>query len=778
MILALYSQGHRWQEVTAAVRRFCGVEIFDSAIALQSWMELNGIPSGLIIDLQDSQFENFLIRFSLRHPDVPLLTLTEQPEDRLLLRARAFVNRTQSPKDKTGLAKILLVDDSKTVRQHYREALTLAGYSVDVAENAQEGFDKASGKRYDLAIIDYFMPDSNGAELVEKLKKQESTYDLFCAILTGQYQQEVVDECLKAGAQECMFKNESFDLFLTRVHALVRSVQRKRQAESERGRLIGLLYSVSEGVFGVTADGRIQFVNPATLSLLDQSLSNLMGHYPHDCIHPIGSDGQPTTRDECFLQQAYTQQEELRCWRTLFQRADKTLFPVECNVNSLSNGQGHGGSVVVFRDISEQRRMEKNWQWQLSHDHLTGILNRSAFEEILNNTINRAKRMEEKSLLMFIDLDRFKVINDTMGHAAGDKLLVTLSNKLVAVSRDSDYVGRHSGDEFLVLCVQIEDEGMATIAEKFRAALEETALQWEGKQVQVTGSIGLAWIDHHTPDTQTAISQADLACAKAKQKGRNQWQLYRDSFEASELPGNWINRLQSAIENKSFSLSRQGVFNGQEPHNLLGYCCELQLREGDSLVSPELYQSNAKRFGLSVRIDETAIALLIERIRMLNIPVKSHSWYSLPFCIETLGQDKFPEKLLGMWQATGLMPEKLRLVINESDLFQHADWQSWLSNLRGIGFKVAINQFGTNLQTVLNLQQLPVDVLTLDTGLSERIEENPVSGNVVDALVKSAKVFQIKVQAVKVNTAVSLELLKAKEVDELQGNHIGSAKSF
>ena len=167
MILALYSQGHRWQEVTAAVRRFCGVEIFDSTIALQSWMELNGIPSGLIIDLQDSQFENFLIRFSLRHPDVPLLTLTEQPEDRLLLRARAFVNRTQSPKDKKGLAKILLVDDSKTVRQHYREALTLAGYSVDVAENAQEGFDKASGKRYDLAIIDYFMPDSNGAELVE-----------------------------------------------------------------------------------------------------------------------------------------------------------------------------------------------------------------------------------------------------------------------------------------------------------------------------------------------------------------------------------------------------------------------------------------------------------------------------------------------------------------------------------------------------------------------------------------------------------------------------------
>ncbi len=772
IVLALITDFERFQYLLDRLEQQQSIKVlvFGTVARLQRWLELNPEPSGLIVDFTSPIYQDFLIRFSLRHPDVAVLSLKAQSTEQINLRTLAFTNRLTSPTKLSNPGRILLVDDSKTVQMQYQKVLKAAGYIVELADDAEQGLKKAVNGQFDLAIIDFFMPGDNGAQLCQKLQSTEETYELTCAILTAQYKQQVVDQCIKAGAHECMFKNESYDLFLTRVKALIRSVERKRQIERERGRLIGLLYSVAEGVYGVTPDGRIQFVNPATLNLLGQSMADLMGHYPHDCIHPIDNGGQQTSFEHCFLQQAYILGDELRDWRTLFQRADGSLFPVECSVTLLGDVENNQGSVVVFRDISEQQRLEKNWQWQLNHDHLTGLLNRSAFEEILTRELNRIRRTKDNSLVLFIDLDKFKVINDELGHAAGDQLLVSLSENLKSRARDTDYVARLAGDEFIVLATHVGKSEFAELAEKYRLLLEESNLFWEGKSYAVTGSIGVAVLDENADSIGEIMARADQACQSAKQKGRNQWEIYREQMVNQTEQGNWYHRLTSAMREQQFTLLKQAIFDPQNRERCIALNCSLRLKEGTALISPSIFMSNAKRFGLLEQIDRQVIDMLANYCA--SNPSLNLSWFSVTLSTETLSNESFRKELLKLWCKSGLTPAHLQFEIAEEGLFNFPRWKTHLANLRTAGFGVIINHFGLNAQSLLNLPQLPVDAIKLDSMLTRELATSIPRRNLIDAIVKTARQSNIKVIATHIESSIELELLLARGIDFVQGFYL------
>ncbi|TQV86348.1 two-component system response regulator [Aliikangiella coralliicola] len=746
------------------------VLMFESVAELQHWLELNPEPSGLIVDFTTSVFQDFLIRFSLRYPEVPVLSLKRQSDEQLQLRLLAFTNRLTSPQSASERGRILLVDDSRTVQMQYRKILEASGYLVDVADDAEQGFIKANQNKYDLAIIDFFMPGDNGAQLCQKLQSREETYELVCAILTAQYKQQVVDECLKSGARECMFKNESSDLFLTRVSALIRSVERKRQVESERTRLIGLLYSVAEGVYGVTPDGRIQFVNPATLKLLGQSMVDLMGHFPHECIHPIDNGGQKTSFDHCFLQQAYLLGDELRDWRTLFQRADGSLFPVECSVTLLGSEDNNEGSVVVFRDISEQQRLEKNWQWQLNHDHLTGLLNRSAFEEVLNRELNRIRRTKENSLLLFIDLDKFKLINDELGHAAGDQLLINLAENLKTRARDTDHVGRLAGDEFVVLLTHVAPKEFTEMAERYRMILEESNLFWEGKSYSVTGSVGATILDAFADSIGETLAKADQACQQAKQKGRNQWAIYNSLTEEQTEQGNWFKRLTSAMREQKFVLLQQQVFSADDSPRSVGANCSLRLKEGTALISPAIFMSNAKRFGVIKNIDRLVITMLIDFCQAKKSTAEQ--WFSVTLSTEAMSDENFRDELLSSWIESGLAPKRLRFEVGEEELFNFPQWQKHLAKIREKGFGVIISHFGMSSQSLLNLPQMPVDAIKLDSSLTRKLATSMPRCNLIDAIVKTASQSKVEVIATHIESVEDLDLIQARGVDCVQGFYL------
>ena len=750
------------------------VLVFTSIVKLHQWIEINPEPSGVIIDFKTHFYQDFLIRFTLRYPDIPVLTLKNQTKEQLELRLKSFTTRLLKPKEEATIGRILLVDDSKTVRTQYRKLLERDGFRVDVAVEAQQGFALALENKYDLAIIDYFIPGDNGAQLCRNLQSNEETYDLVCAILTAQYKQSVVDECLTAGARECMFKNESADLFLTRVRALLRGVERKRQVERERTRLIGLLYSVAEGVYGVAPDGRIQFINPATLKLLGQSMVELMGRFPHDSIHPTDNRGQMTSFDHCFLQQAYMYGDELRDWRTLFQRADGSLFPVECSVTVLGEKGDVQGSVVVFRDISEQKRLEQNWQWQLNHDQLTGLLNRNAFEEVLSREFNRVKRIEKNAMLLFIDLDKFKLINDDLGHAAGDQLLINLAEKLQGRARDTDYVGRLSGDEFVILLTDLSPGQFEELAEQYRQLLEETTLYWEDKIHSITGSIGLTLLRSNVGSIGELLIQADQACQQAKRKGRNQWSFFNEKEAEETQQGNWFKRLNSAMKKEQFTLLQQPIYQSQQTDRPVGTNCLLRLTEGTSLISPAIFMSDAKRFGVIKEIDHLVLQKLVDHC-IANSSM-DNGWYSLCLSIEAVSDEVFRNDLFDIWTQSGLNTNNLRLEIGEEDLYKFPEWKKHFAILRDQGFGIVISHFGMNTQMVLNLPQMPIDTIKLDTSLTRNLTDSNPRKNLIDAIVKTAAQSGIEIIASHIETSRDLEMLRGRGIELIQGFYLGKPK--
>ena len=414
---------------------------------------------------------------------------------------------------------------------------------------------------------------------------------------------------------------------------------------------------------------------------------------------------------------------------------------------------------------------EKNWQWQLNHDHLTGLLNRSAFEDLMARELNNLKRLKEPSLLLFIDLDKFKLINDELGHAAGDQLLVNLAEQLKSNARVTDQVTRLAGDEFAVLLSAIKTDDIPKLADKYRKLFEQTNLDWEGKQYQVTGSIGATLLDKDSGSLIEMLAEADAACQQAKQKGRNQWVLYRKGEVQPTLEGNWHKRLTSGIKDDLFILLQQVIVKASDVEAVVGNECFSRLEEGGALVTPSLFMSGAVRCGLTLEIDQNMLKILVKQCKQ-KLP-DINAWFSLNLSIETIKNDLFRATLVEKWAESGLPTSSLMIEVSETELFKLSKWKKYLLQLKKYGFQIALDHFGMNTNSILNLAQIPVDMIKLDTTLTRTLATDLARRNLIDAIVATAKQNEVKVVACNIETALELDLVQARGVDYVQGFHLG-----
>ena len=318
---------------------------------------------------------------------------------------------------------VLFVDDSKSIRTYYQRLLERNNYEVVTACSVNEAYDIALERHIDIAIIDYFMPEHNGYVLCQKLRDNPVTEDIRTAVITGTYLDSVIRDCLEAGAIECMFKNEAEELFLARISGMRRFIEVQRSIEKQRENLAAILESVGEGVYGVDKNSCITFMNPAALRLLGLSdVEPLLGAYANEAFHLRNSEN-----DRDLLKEAYYSGEQLNGWETQFRHQSGKEIPVDCTLYPLSVNGKQEGSVIAFRDISERKMMEEKLRWQATHDHLTGLYNRRFYESQLEKEINKVQRSGIMSAVVYLDLDRFKYVNDTAGHAVGDNILVELT---------------------------------------------------------------------------------------------------------------------------------------------------------------------------------------------------------------------------------------------------------------------------------------------------------------------------------------------------------------
>ena len=691
--------------------------------------------------------------------------------------------------------KVLLVDDSRTSRTKYQRLLRNHGYAVVTCEHAEAALAKVQTERFDLAVVDYFMPGMNGAMLCRALRALPATHDLTLAVLTGSYEDGLISDCLEAGAAECMFKNESDELFIARVDSMARLREREQRLQAEGQRLELILASVGDGVYGVDRSGRITFVNPAALRLLQCAHEDeLVGLSAHERIHHADERGRAIPAETCFLQQAYELGDSLSNWETVFWRTDGELVNVECTVRPQHQDGECVGVVVAFRDIAERKRYEAETQWQLRHDHLTKLHNRRHFEYMLEQEIFRLRRSTEQSALLFIDLDRFKHINDTAGHAAGDALLASIGRKLKARSRQSDMVARLGGDEFAVLLRHVDDGNVLALAEKFRSILDEAAFSHGGHEFDVSGSVGISRLNRHTLSPAYAMNCADAACHVAKRQGRNRIHMFDLSGDAGALAAlqqSWSERLKYALAAGNFALQFQPIFDlrrlpaGAFANPDLQSCVEqatasalyghevfLRLDDVDALLAPRAFMSQAERFELMPALDAWVLNRLARMLgeRGPRLTQRFH----INVAAVSLLDSGYLSRLTALLRAGAFAPGQLCIELKESEVAGHfSPLLPILNEITQLGAQLMLDEYGRGFGDLGHLRSLPLSSVKLDGSLVQTLAGDEVGVMMVRAMTDLAHAMNVVVIAPLIEDAAALHLLQSAGADCAQGFALG-----
>ena len=773
----------------------------DDIFTLLRARDWQALPVLVLADSTDAGAVNWL----MKRPATALLLwsdYSEVPEALNKLINPAKIAEAQKSGATREPLRLLFVDDSPTVRVAFRRLLTAEGYAVETASSAEEGYERALQSEFDIAIVDYFMPGDNGAGLVRKLRENPKTQAMISAVITGTYSDRVITESLSAGAVECMFKSEARELFLARMKSLARTIFDRKAIDNERRRLHGILNSVGDGVFGVDSLGVIQFINPAALDMLGfPHDSPLVGRNAADSLHFAFEDGTRIPRQACFLSQCYRESNQVAGWQTVFWSESGTPVPVECTVYPLDIDGKREGSVVAFRDVSQRRLLEDELRWQASHDALTKLHNRGHFEQQLQQEVLRLKRSEQVSLLLFVDVDRFKYINDTAGHAAGDQLLVEASHRLKTRLRVSDTLARMGGDEYALILRNVAGSDPERIAEEFRRSLSQQVFVYGDKSYRITASIGVTRIDRNTATPSEAMQNADIACHIAKNRGRNQVHLFTydtDQRASMDVELNWSARLEEALKHDLFVLCYQPILplNGTEleplpehegliwqrhlrrvPARRCYFEVLLRMRASDGeFVAPNAFLPTAERYNLMLDIDKWVIHHAVKALKEASTAERPLG-LSINLSAQSLGINGIGRYVTDKLIEFDIDPSTITFEITETKALNNLDAaRELIAQLRALGCRFALDDFGSGFSSFTHLKTLDVDFLKIDGAFTQGILDDSVDRAVITAITSIAHSVGKRTTAEYVDRPELVLALRNAGVDFLQGYYIGRPK--
>jgi diguanylate cyclase (GGDEF)-like protein/PAS domain S-box-containing protein len=718
-----------------------------------------------------------------------LAQLEPQPE-RLAVQAEVAAVPSQG-------IRILFVDDSQSVRLAYQQLLERQGYAVSSAGTLAEAEEKATRESFDLAIVDYFLPDGNGDELCRRLSGLPGAPTL--AVITGTYREDIIVKSLDAGAIECMFKNEAKELFLARVKTLSRQIQMQKSVESERQRLDGILGSVGDGVYGVDQQGVVTFINPTGLRLLGYlEEEELIGKTAQGLLH-TGVE-EAVAGSEADLGQAYIAGLALKGHETVFWRRDKTGMTVECSVLPLAIQNRRQGSVVVFRDISE-RKSADSLRWEMTHDKLTGLVNARHFTHQVAQELQRRREAGGYSSILYIDLDRFSAIVDAAGVPASERLLVEIASALGKRLRDHDVLARIEGDRLALMLSGVQLENLFPLADSYRELLHQCKYESGGVSRPITASIGVAVISRETPSAEYVVEHARLACRMAKQRGRDQTEIYvgeHDARIAREIEAGWTERLRHAMEqerivllvqpivpvsalprSESAVVQRQGWrvngsgTPGQE------YLFEILIRmvgKDGQLISPGVFVPLAERVGMMPKLDLWVLNRLLRYlsgVRGVKAPIAFH----VNLSNMTLADPDSLKLIEAAIRSSGVPARQLVFEITEtSELTSLHSARKFISALKKLGCRFALDDFGTGFSSFTHLRHLPVDFVKVEGSFVQGMSGSDLDRKMVGSITQLAQSLKLRVIGEHVDSFATLEALRVTGADYAQGNYLGEPR--
>lgn len=557
---------------------------------------------------------------------------------------------------------------------------------------------------------------------------------------------------------------------VNRMQARTRMALDARQESEGRVRL--LLNSTSEAIYGIDLEGRCTFANSACLSMLGYtSEQDLVGHRIRDLIQPIDEDELYAEHDRCAVLSATISAQPYHCNDEIHWRADGTSFPVEYWSRPMFREGVLVGAVITFIDISERRQTEETLHQLAYYDNLTQLPNRALFNDRLQQALTNARRRQRVVALMLLDLDRFKIVNDTMGHEAGDKLLQEISSRLKASIRASDTVSRLGGDEFALIFTDVaEAQHVAHLAQKvLRQFVDPVVI--DGREVFTGASVGVALYPADSEEAESLLKYADSAMYYAKEQGRNNYQFY-----SQEMTTRMQSRLQLetalryAVEQQQFILHYQPQMNADNAHPV-GVEALLRWRgPAGTLISPAEFIPLAEETGLIVPMGKWVLETACQQLKQWHEAGLETLTLAVNVAPRQIRDPGFVATVRDILTESGIAPHLLELEITESILLEHGDdTLRTLNELKALGVILAIDDFGTGYSSLSYLKRFPIDRLKIDQSFVRDLATDPDDLAIVRAIIALAQALRLSVIAEGVETEQQHTLLLHEGCPAFQG---------
>ena len=681
--------------------------------------------------------------------------------------------------------KILVVDDDPIVLKSLKDLLSIRGFNPNTAIGGQEAICQLDQNEYDLVLLDLHMPYVNGHAVMAHINKKQ--IDTSVIIVSGETSFEAAKDACTQGAYDFLRKPYATDeLIITINNALKEKRLAKQnvfmqQQLSESERLHRYIVNTSPDIIYILDDeGNFTFINERIESLLGYSKEEIVGKHYSFLVHHDDMEQAKYVFNERRIGNRAAKNIELRlkCKNdgTARHFANRTL-PIELSAMGMYSGKGerngdYTGTYGVARDVTERKIAEETINFQAYHDLLTKLPNRALLRDRLSLAISQAKRESESLAVMFLDLDRFKNINDSLGHMIGDELLQQVSTRLKECIREGDTLARFGGDEFTLMLPKLhnEREDAIKLAKKITNTLKQP-FNVDGHELYVSASIGIAMYPQDGTNIDSLIKHADVAMYHVKGLGKNGYQFYSNEMNVPYIEKLSLDTgIHKALDNNEFNLVYQPQIN-LRTGEIVGVEALLRWDHPEhGSVSPAEFIPFAEESGLIVDIGLWVLKSACAELNQWRIAGLPEIRMSINISARQLMEEYIVSDILTVLKDYDIPGHAIELEITENAIMD--DMDSVIRKLKELsdeGITVAIDDFGTGYSSLSYLHKLPIQTLKIDRTFLKESRINKGDNTIINTIVAMAKGLNLNVIAEGVETQTQLDYLREIECSEAQG---------
>ncbi len=681
--------------------------------------------------------------------------------------------------------KILIVDDEKLHQYSLMELMSQQDYLVDSVSSGEEAIARLIDEKIGIILLDLNMEGKNGEDVMRFIS--EHNLDTTVIVVSGETSFEAAENALKHGAYDYIRKPYSIDNLLNSVSNAVKKRQlevdnRQMQIQlRESEKLHRYIVNKSPDIVYILDDkGRFTFINKRVETLLGYQMNEIIGKHYTDLVHEDDLEKAMFKFNErrTGKRASINVELKLKCKNNDQSRNfDNRILPIEINsvgvysTHEETVGKKFVGTYGIARDITDRIEAEEIIRFQAYHDMLTRLPNRTLLKDRLHQAITHSKRNKTSLAVMFLDLDRFKVINDTLGHIVGDHLLQAVAMRLRHCLREGDTLARIGGDEFTLLLPEVAHrEDAELVARKIIKSLKEP-FRIDNHELFISTSIG---ISHYPEDGETMellIKHADIAMYSVKGKGKNGFEFYNNNMiDVYSRHLSLENDLRRALENDQFKLYYQPQIN-VETNEIFAMEALIRWDHPErGLISPNEFIELAEETRLIKCIGNWILKKAIDDLRRWREMGLTNTRIAVNVSAVQLEQSDFVNFVLNTLQANQVPGEFLELEITENTLMHDTDdGVLKLRELSNHGIQIAIDDFGTGYSSLNYLKRLPIDTLKIDQSFVHDMAKSEEDSSIIKAIIAIAQGLNLKIISEGVETRDQLEQLRAWRCKNMQG---------